>query len=104
MRTDKCLFNLELCDICRGLNDKTCTTWREDKVRVMAVCPWVVDTDLVREGLRSMDPAELERKKKSWVHKFIEPSEVAEAVGHLVRGGAPGEVITLGPGELSQVS
>ena len=64
MWTDKCLFNLELCDIFRGLNDKTCTTWREDKVRVMAVCPWVVDTDLVREGLRSMDPAELERKKK----------------------------------------
>ena len=66
----------------------------------MAVCPWVVDTDLVREGLRTMDPAELERKKNSWVHKFIEPSEVAEAVGHLVRSGEPGEVITLGPSEL----
>ena len=49
MWTDKCLFNLELCDFFRGLNDRTCTTWRDDKVKVMAVCPWVVDTDLVRE-------------------------------------------------------
>ena len=81
----------------RGLNDKTCSTWREDRVRVMAVCPWVVDTDLVREGLRTMDPNEYERKSKSWVHKFIQPNEVAEAVGQLVREGAPGEVITLGP-------
>ena len=63
----------------------------------MAVCPWVVDTDLVREGLRTMDPNEYERKSKSWVHKFIQPNEVAEAVGQLVRVGSPGEVITLGP-------
>ena len=91
--------HIDICDV-RGLNDKTCTTWREDRVRVMAVCPWVVDTDLVREGMRNMDPAELERKKKSWVHKFIEPREVAEAVGQLVRSGGPGEVITLGPSEI----
>ena len=63
----------------------------------MAVCPWLVDTDLAREGLKNMDPAEAERKSKSWVHKFIQPNEVAEAVGQLVREGAPGEVITLGP-------
>ena len=66
-------------------------------MRVMAVCPWLVDTDLAREGLKNMDPAEAERKSKSWVHKFIQPSEVAEAVGQLMRAGSPGEVITLGP-------
>ena len=33
----------------RGLGDPNCHTWTRNKVRVMAVCPWVVDTDLVRQ-------------------------------------------------------
>ena len=42
---------------------------------------------------------ERKRKEKSWVHKFISPAQVAEAVGKLLVSGQPGEVITVGPGE-----
>ena len=33
--------------------------------RVMAVCPWVVDTALVRAGLANIGPEERKRKEQS---------------------------------------
>ena len=63
----------------------------------MSVCPWVVDTDLVRQGMINMSQVERERKQNSWVHKFIQPGEVAEAVKQLIMVGKTGDVVTLGP-------
>jgi len=73
------------------------TVWSKDKVRVMAVCPWLVDTALVRAGLVDMGPEERKRKEKSWVHKLIPPSDVATAVSLLIAQGSPGDVLTVGP-------
>jgi len=81
----------------RGLGDPTCSTWKTDKVRVMAVCPWVVNTPLVRAGMESMSQEERSRKEKSWVHKLMEPSEVADSIEQLLITGKPGDVLTVGP-------
>ena len=85
--------------------DRNNSVWRKDKVRVMAVCPWVVDTALVRAGMVNMGPEERARKEKSWVHKLMAPSEVAKAASLLLAKGSPGDVITVGPGQyfLSQL-
>ena len=99
----------------RGLGDATCSAWTRDRVRVLAVCPWVVDTRLVRAGVASMSEEERARKQNSWVHRwvaavmradggqvdtvdrFIAPEVVAQAVARLLEAGQPGEVITVGP-------
>ena len=98
----------------RGLGDATCSAWSRDRVRVLAVCPWVVDTRLVRAGVASMSEEERARKQNSWVHRwvaavmvdtgtlvtvnrFIAPEVVAQAVARLLEAGQPGEVITVGP-------
>ena len=70
----------------------------KEKVRVMAVCPWVVNTKLVQDGMAGMSEEEKNRKQNSWVHKFIEPEEVALAVEHAIVNGDSGDVITVGPG------
>ena len=79
------------------MGDSSCSTWTRDKVRVMSVCPWVVDTDLVRQGMINMTQEERERKQNSWVHKFIQPREVAAAVKQLIMVGKTGDVVTVGP-------
>ena len=63
----------------------------------MAVCPWVVDTALVRAGLANIGPEERKRKEGSWVHKLMQPSEVARAASLLLAQGKPGDVVTAGP-------
>jgi len=87
----------------RGLGDSNCKTWKTDKVRVMAVCPWVVNTDLVRKGLENISEEELSRKQKSWVHRFMEPWEVADSVEHLLITGKTGDVLTVGPDETAYI-
>merc|ERR1719219_1049724 len=71
--------------------------WTEDRVRVLAVCPWVVDTALVRAGMANMGPEERKRKEGSWVHKLMQPSEVARAASLLLAQGKPGDVVTVWP-------
>ena len=61
------------------------------------MCPWVVDTALVRAGLATIGPEERRRKERSWVHRMMEPSEVARAASLLLAGGRPGDVMTVGP-------
>ena len=63
----------------------------------MSVCPWVVDTALVRAGLATIGPEERRRKERSWVHRMMEPSEVARAASLLLAQGRPGDVVTVGP-------
>ena len=77
--------------------DSNNSVWRKDKVRVMAVCPWVVDTALVRAAITDISPEERRRKETSWVHKLFPPSEVARAASLLVARGSPGDVVTVGP-------
>ena len=36
----------------RGLGNARCSAWAEDRVRVMAVCPGGVDTDMIKEFLK----------------------------------------------------
>ena len=38
--------------VVRGLGNARCTAWAEDRVRVMAVCPGGVDTDMIKEFLK----------------------------------------------------
>ena len=89
-------------------------TFAREGVRVMAVCPWVVDTPLVRSdddrhllptnnkltlraAVATMSEAERAAKINSPVHKRIQPAEVAVAVEQLVRRGRPGDAVTVGP-------
>ena len=48
------------------------------------MCPWVVDTALVRAGLVNISPEERRRKEASWVHRLMQPSEVARAASLLL--------------------
>ena len=48
------------------------------------MCPWVVDTALVRAGLANIGPEERRRKEGSWVHRLMQPSEVARAASLLL--------------------
>ena len=73
-------------------------TWVKEKVKMVAVCPWVVNTNLVRNAVSTMGEAEKTRKTSSWVHRLIEPEEVALAVEQAIVNGETGDVITVGPG------
>ena len=76
-------------------------TWVKEKVKMVAVCPWVVNTNLVRNALSTMGAAEktklLGEKNISWLHRLIEPEEVALAVEQAIVNGETGDVITVGP-------
>jgi len=72
-------------------------TWVKEKVKMVAVCPWVVNTKLVQDGMIDMSEAERARKTKSWVHRLIEPETVALAVEQAIVSGETGDVITVGP-------
>jgi len=73
-------------------------TWVKEKVRMIAVCPWVVDTPLVQSAITTMGEAEKSRKQNSWVHRLIEPEDVAKAVEQAIVHGDSGDVLTVGPG------
>ena len=73
-------------------------TWVKEKVKMVAVCPWVVNTNLVQSALSTMGEAEKTKKTSSWVHRLIEPAEVALAVEQAIVSGETGDVITVGPG------
>ena len=45
-----------------------------------------------------MGEAEKKKKTSSWVHRLIEPAEVALAVEQAIVSGETGDVITVGPG------
>ena len=65
----------------------------------MAVCPWVVNTDLVQSALGTMTQQERDRKQSSWVHKMMSPADVAVAVEQMLLTGKPGDVVSVGPGQ-----
>ena len=73
-------------------------TWVKEKVRMIAVCPWVVDTPLVQSAITTMGEAEKSRKQNSWVHRLIEPEDVAKAVEQAIVHGDSGDVLSVGPG------
>ena len=73
-------------------------TWVKEKVRMVAVCPWVVNTPLVQSAITTMGEAEKSRKQNSWVHRLIEPEDVAKAVEQAIVHGDSGDVLTVGPG------
>ena len=73
-------------------------TWVKEKVKMVAVCPWVVNTNLVQSALSTMGEAEKTKKTGSWVHRLIEPADVALAVEQAIVSGETGDVITVGPG------
>eukprot|EP00091_Calanus_sinicus_P004046 TRINITY_DN14240_c0_g1_i1.p1 TRINITY_DN14240_c0_g1~~TRINITY_DN14240_c0_g1_i1.p1 ORF type:complete len:160 (-),score=44.54 TRINITY_DN14240_c0_g1_i1:152-595(-) len=73
-------------------------TWVKEKVKMVAVCPWVVNTNLVQSAISTMGEAEKAKKTGSWVHRLIEPADVALAVEQAIVSGETGDVITVGPG------
>merc|ERR1719369_764855 len=73
-------------------------TYVKEKVRMVSVCPWVVNTGLVQSAIKTMGEAEKSRKMNSWAHRLIDPEDVAKAVEHAIVHGEPGDVLTVGPG------
>jgi len=69
--------------------------WVKDKVKVVAVCPAMVKTNLIESYLCSMGDAE---KRRGCEERLIEPEEVARAMQQAIVGGETGDVITVGPG------
>ena len=76
-------------------------TWVKEKVRMIAVCPWLVNTNLVQSQISTLgeeDKAKIEKKMNSWVHRLIEPEDVAKAVEQAIVHGDSGDVLSVGPG------
>jgi len=76
-------------------------TWVKEKVRMVAVCPWLVNTNLVQSQINTMEEDEkskIAEKMNTWVHRLIEPEDVAKAVEQAIVHGDSGDVLTVGPG------
>ena len=78
----------------RGLGNQHCSAWKDDQVRVMAVCPWVVNTDLVAGAMDCLTQQEKDEKR------IMSPTDVAVAVEQLLLSGKPGDVVNITYGEL----
>ena len=69
----------------------------QEGVRVMTVCPWVANTNIVDTVVSTM--AEEDKwKLNTWLHKPIPTDEVAAAAEELILGGVSGDAVTVGPG------
>jgi len=76
-------------------------TWVKEKVRMVAVCPWLVNTNLVQSQINAMgeeEKSKIAEKMNTWVHRLIEPEDVAKAVEQAIVNGVSGDVLTVGPG------
>ena len=62
----------------RGLGDPHCQAWRLDRVRVVAVCPSVTDTNMVRAALQMLSPADQERAGNEGPTKVPEDFTITE--------------------------
>merc|ERR1711892_1085488 len=73
-------------------------TFAKEKVKMVAVCPWLVNTNLVQSQLSKYEEAQRAKLTSGWVHRLIEPADVALAVEDAIVNGESGDVITVGPG------
>ena len=74
-------------------------TTPKEEVKVMTVCPWVANTNIVETVVSTM--AEEDKwKLNTWLHKPIPTDEVAAAAEELILRGKSGDAITVGPGIL----
>ena len=64
----------------RGLGDPHCQAWRVDRGRVVAVCPSVTDTNMVRAALQMLSPADQERAGNEGRTKLRKDSTITEKV------------------------
>ena len=85
----------------RGLGDPHCQAWRVDRVRVVAVCPSVTDTNMVRAALQMLSPADQEACLRNL--GILQPGDIAAAAGNLIRHGRPGEVVSVNQGRYQHI-
>ena len=65
------------------------------KVRMMAVCPSLVDTPLARGAFNINNEQKFSSNASEVGMRALLPSEVAEALAYLVVSGASGEVMMM---------
>jgi len=76
---------------CRSMaNEKT---YKVEKVRMVGLCPWFVNTELVRSQLHSLNEVEEKYKIRS-----LETQEVGAAFDRLVVTGLSGQMLVVMPG------
>ena len=89
-------------DYFSGLGDEQCTAWTSDRVRVMAVCPGRVDTNMGKVSAstaRASSPDKM-ATPEPWYRGILSPEAVADAARNLILYGRPGEVVNVSPGKL----
>jgi len=76
---------------CRAMANEE--TYIKEKVRMVTLCPWFVNTELVRSQIKS--PSEIEAKYK---FRQLEVHEVGAAFDRLVVHGLSGQMLVVMPG------
>jgi len=76
---------------CRSLANQK--TYEKEKVRMVGICPWFVNTELVRSQVNSINEVEEKYKVRS-----LEPQEVGAAFDRLVVTGLSGQMLVVMPG------
>jgi len=72
--------------------------YQRDKVRMVSIHPWLVNTALVQKAMETQG-TEQERREKKWHGlSLMEPTEIGAAMVRLIEDGKSGEAITVGPG------
>jgi len=73
-------------------------TYVKEKVKMVSVCPWVVNTPLVQNWANNLSEEEKAKMTINWMQRVIEPEDVALAVEQAIINGESGDAITVGPG------
>ena len=69
-------------------------------MRVMAVCPNMTDTELVRNALKGLRPEAQELARSN----MLRPIDIAAAAKNLILHGQPGEVVSVNKGKLGTIN
>lgn len=73
-------------------------TWVKEKVKMVAVCPWVVNTSMIKSFVNTAAKTDGPPQLTRWYQHLTEPEDVALAVEQAIVTGVSGDVITVGPG------
>jgi len=73
-------------------------TWIKEKVKMVAVCPWVVNTSMIKSFVSTAPKTDGSQPLTRWYQHLTEPEDVALAVEQAITNGESGDVITVGPG------
>lgn len=72
--------------------------YQRDKVRMLSIHPWLVNTGLVQKVMETQGTEQEIREKKWHGLSLMEPTEIGAAMEKLIVDGKSGQAMTVGPG------